>query len=178
MYKASKAKKESNVFILFLKRDFTENIVKNQEEKQMSRKLKTMICCILALVFVSGTVIAVLADSENLTAAESESMTDVEETTVEDTTDVDETTTEAASEDTSEEVVEIVYGDLNGDGEITAADARIVLRASAQLETLTDAQKIAADVVKDGEIHANDARRILRLSAQLISAEELVSEVA
>lgn len=58
-------------------------------------------------------------------------------------------------------------GDINGDGEVLANDARMVLRASALLETLNDAQTTAADVNKDGKVLADDARQILRFSAQL-----------
>ena len=140
----------------------------------MSRNLKTMICCILALVFVSGTVIAVLAESGNLYAVEPESVSE----------EISEEASEEVSEDVSDETTTekeeptYVYGDVNGDGEVTAADARMILRVSAQLDTFNAAQTIAADVVKDGKILANDARRVLRLSAQLISPDELVSEVA
>ena len=61
-------------------------------------------------------------------------------------------------------------GDINGDGEVLANDARMVLRASALLETLNDAQTTAADVNKDGKVLADDARQILRYSAQLQKA--------
>ena len=58
-------------------------------------------------------------------------------------------------------------GDLDNDGKVLANDARTVLRASAQLEKLNDAQTKAADVNKDGKVLADDARQILRFSAQL-----------
>ncbi|MDR1629360.1 MAG: leucine-rich repeat protein [Oscillospiraceae bacterium] len=61
----------------------------------------------------------------------------------------------------------VMTGDLDGDGKITAADARTALRASAKLVTLTSAQTTAADVDKDGKITASDARTILRVSAKL-----------
>ena len=62
---------------------------------------------------------------------------------------------------------ETVYGDLDGDGEITAADARLTLRAAVGLEELPPEQKKAADVDGDGEITAADARLILRASVGL-----------
>ena len=71
--------------------------------------------------------------------------------------------------DESAEKPAIVKGDVNGDGQITAADARLVLRASAKLEVLTENEKLAADVVKDNNITAADARLILRVSAKLDS---------
>ena len=57
--------------------------------------------------------------------------------------------------------------DVNGDGNINAADARIALRVSAKLEVLEGNRFNAADIDKDGKITAADARRILRKSAKL-----------
>ena len=62
---------------------------------------------------------------------------------------------------------DIMIGDVNKDGKITAADARQALRISATLVTPTDYQKKAADMNGDGKITAADARKILRKSAQL-----------
>lgn len=58
-------------------------------------------------------------------------------------------------------------GDINRDGKITAADARLALRISAGLEQATDEQRTAADINEDGKITAADARKILRISAGL-----------
>lgn len=58
-------------------------------------------------------------------------------------------------------------GDVDGDGEITASDARTVLRASAHIGELDRSEVYAADVNGDGEITAADARQILRESAGL-----------
>lgn len=78
----------------------------------------------------------------------------------------------AAEEESSETDIsapEITYswGDLNGDNKITAQDARICLRAAAQLETLDKNQLYAADVFGTGEIISANARKILRVSANL-----------
>jgi len=59
-------------------------------------------------------------------------------------------------------------GDVDGDGDVTAADARIALRASSKLITLTAEQITAADVDGCGEVTAADARQILRFSSRLI----------
>lgn len=56
-------------------------------------------------------------------------------------------------------------GDVNGDGKVTAADARTALRAGANLEKLTDEQKKAADINGDGKVTAADARGILKKSS-------------
>lgn len=60
-----------------------------------------------------------------------------------------------------------VKGDVTNDGEVTAADARTVLRAAADIEKLNDNKKINADVNGDGEITPADARQILRETAGL-----------
>lgn len=60
-----------------------------------------------------------------------------------------------------------LFGDVNFDGNVTAADARIILRASAQLELLTKAQLQIADLNGDTKINASDARKALRIAAQL-----------
>lgn len=68
-------------------------------------------------------------------------------------------------------------GDLNGDGDVTSADARIALRISAQLETADDAVMKAADVNHDGKVTASDARLIMRVAAQLDKfPEEVMSD--
>lgn len=64
-----------------------------------------------------------------------------------------------------------ILGDVNGDGKVNAADARIVLRVSAQLEKIEGDYLLAADINKDGKINASDARKILRVSAQLETLE-------
>lgn len=58
-------------------------------------------------------------------------------------------------------------GDVNGDGNVTAADARLALRSAAKLEELTADAKNAADVDNDGKVTASDARVILRAVAKL-----------
>lgn len=58
-------------------------------------------------------------------------------------------------------------GDVNGDGGIKAADARLALRYSAKLEEFTDEQVAAADVDASGQVTASDARKILRVAAGL-----------
>ncbi len=62
----------------------------------------------------------------------------------------------------------IVFGDTDGDGKVIATDARLVLRASVNLEHYDDgsAEAIAANVA-DGPLNASDARLILRASVNL-----------
>ena len=63
----------------------------------------------------------------------------------------------------------IGMGDVNGDGIVTAADARLILRRAARLVTFTMEQDALADVNKDGQVTAADARKVLRVSAKLES---------
>lgn len=65
----------------------------------------------------------------------------------------------------------LTMGDVDGDGGIKAADARLALRASVGLENLDENQKKAADVDYDGAIKAADARLILRASVGLEEIE-------
>ncbi len=58
-------------------------------------------------------------------------------------------------------------GDVDGDGKVTASDARTILRASSGLENLSTEKKKAADVNGDGKVTAADAREALRISANL-----------
>lgn len=59
-------------------------------------------------------------------------------------------------------------GDVDLNGRIEAADARLALRFSAKLQTLTPEQISQASVLRrDGTVLANDARKILRVSAKL-----------
>ncbi len=61
----------------------------------------------------------------------------------------------------------IVLGDVDGNGEIQSADARLALRASVSLEKIEGVYKIAADTDNNNELTATDARTILRKSVGL-----------
>lgn len=62
---------------------------------------------------------------------------------------------------------EVRIGDVNFDGNVKAADARLALRNAAKLEELSSDALLAADVDLDGKITAADARKILRVAAGL-----------
>ncbi len=61
----------------------------------------------------------------------------------------------------------VLLGDIDMSGKVTAADARVVLRASAGLEGLSEEQIIIADADNSKNITAADARLILRCAAGL-----------
>ena len=58
-------------------------------------------------------------------------------------------------------------GDADGNGEISASDARLVLRASVGLEEVTYTVKTQGDTDRDGQLTASDARHILRAAVNL-----------
>lgn len=60
-------------------------------------------------------------------------------------------------------------GDVNGDGKVTTADARLALRAATALEKLTEEAEEAADMNNDGKVTTSDAREILREATKLDS---------
>ncbi len=61
----------------------------------------------------------------------------------------------------------LLPGDVDGDAVVTAKDARLALRASAELEKLSDISTHAAITCGGKTLSAQDARKILRFSAGL-----------
>ncbi len=64
-----------------------------------------------------------------------------------------------------------ILGDVDGDGEVTIADALLVLRYCMGVQELTDAQLEVADINGDGEVSLDDAILLLRLAMGLITIE-------
>lgn len=62
---------------------------------------------------------------------------------------------------------QLLFGDLDGNGKVSADDARLALRFSAKLETPTALQENLADTDGNGKVTADDARKILRVCAKL-----------
>lgn len=63
--------------------------------------------------------------------------------------------------------LELLPGDVDLDGKITAEDARLANRAGVGLENLSEAQKTNADINGDGKVTSADARKIIRKSVGL-----------
>mgnify|MGYP002624814131 CR=1 FL=1 len=86
---------------------------------------------------------------------------------------------EPRQDDTSEEpqptVVTYLPFDVDPDGKITTADARLTLRAAVGLETLAEHSPafFAADCDGDGQITTGDARHILRAAVGLEPKAEI-----
>ena len=60
------------------------------------------------------------------------------------------------------DVPDVLIGDANGSGTVTASDAALVLRYLVQLSDLHDEELLAADYTCDGTVDAADAAAILR----------------
>ena len=58
-------------------------------------------------------------------------------------------------------------GDINKDGKVNSADARMALRYAARLIALTPEQLSLGDVVRDGKVNSADGRKLLRVAAHL-----------
>lgn len=67
-------------------------------------------------------------------------------------------------------IVDVILGDVNGDGAINVIDSNLIRRAAAKLGNLTDIQSVAADVNRDGKINVLDANLIRRYAAKLITS--------
>ncbi|MBR5246941.1 MAG: hypothetical protein IKV25_06185 [Clostridia bacterium] len=57
------------------------------------------------------------------------------------------------------------FGDVNGDGKVTAFDARQILQYVAMMKDFDESQLLAADITGDGKIGAIDARGVLQYAA-------------
>lgn len=92
--------------------------------------------------------------------------------------DTESLTTKPSDEETTKHPDELEFGigDVDGDGKLTAADARRILRRAAKLIVFTNAEEARADVDKDKKITAKDARKVLRVVAQLDTFEEVNEE--
>lgn len=74
-----------------------------------------------------------------------------------------------AIEQDNDDFVRFTPGDLNSDGKINSADAKIALRYSARLDTQSTSVKLAGDTNEDGRVTSADARKLLRVAAKLDS---------
>jgi hypothetical protein len=85
------------------------------------------------------------------------------------------TTNPSEEEEETKDPNELTFGlgDVDGDGKLTAADARRILRRAAKLTVFTMEEEKRADVDYDGKITAKDARKVLRVVAQLDTFEEV-----
>ena len=66
-------------------------------------------------------------------------------------------------------------GDVDGNGSITAVDARLILQAVAGLKTAEDTYFY--DINSDGSVSAVDARIVLQIVAGLMEHPDIVKEI-
>ena len=117
----------------------------------------------------------VVSEAESQCGSEEESSSAVVPTTKGDDETTAPTTEPASNEPTSKEEESserhtdkyLIMGDLDGNGKVTAEDARIALRIAARLQNATKYQMQVGDLNKDGKITAGEARLILRFAAKL-----------
>ena len=64
-------------------------------------------------------------------------------------------------------IIDFLPGDIDENNKVNSADARLCLRAAANLETLTDKQIKSVDFDGTGKINSANARSILRAAAKL-----------
>ena len=93
-----------------------------------------------------------------------------------------ETTTEPSTEPSTEPPVtepagqEYLLGDVNGDGRVTSADARLILRCAVQLDSLSGTPRLLADLNRDNCITSADARLALRIAVRLDESQTITVE--
>ena len=67
------------------------------------------------------------------------------------------------------EIVNVIYGDISGDGKVNVLDAYKARLIAAKLDTPTDMQMFAGDVDGDGKITAVDANYIRKFAVDIIT---------
>ncbi len=130
----------------------------------MREYVKKVIPVLLALVLSFYSLSAVFAEDVHKT---DESTLETEQTTEKETATEKETEKETELETEAFVFDESKMGDVNEDGKVTSADARILLRCAVKLEKLSDNIKIYGDFDKNGKISADDARTALRIAVEL-----------
>lgn len=152
----------------------------------MNLKLKSALISVTAVIAVSLSVMASAAGGSVKDVTEKSSLNIEEATGIESTTvreassskyeDVSVKPTEKETEKSDKPVIikhDVMMGDTDKDGKVTAADARLALRASGKLEELDLFATIAGDINNDREVTAIDARSILRVAARLDTFDKL-----
>lgn len=65
------------------------------------------------------------------------------------------------------DITQLLYGDVNGDGVLTVADSTLIQKFCAEIITFTDEQITIADIDKSGKVDIGDATKIQRIVAGL-----------
>lgn len=147
---------------------------------QFSNKALRFLSVLLALLFVfSSQVVAANQTrgtqtepttqpvSDEPSSEENSSQEQPEPSTQESTSEEPSTVEPSTEEPTTEEPQPPTPGDADGNGRVTASDARIILRISVRLHPCDDALFLVSDLDDDGKITAADARIALLFSVGL-----------
>lgn len=119
--------------------------------------MKRILCICLSMILILSAFSLSASALEDLTSVYGE----------ESTSDYSEPATDIGEPDEDDENA-IRTGDVDGDGKVSATDARITLRLSAKIASAgTVGVTLYADANGDGKITAADARLILRYCAKL-----------
>ena len=160
---------EEKPFVITVKTDLIESDISTEEDTDSNIDLS------------SDSEADTNIDTETDLPSDTESytQTDTRKDTEEDTSTDAKSDTDTSSDTGSDTLPDISdepignLGDVDGDGEITAADAIAILRQSVELENFDDDKCLLADVDGDGEITAADALEVLRYSVGLSKNENI-----
>ena len=118
-------------------------------------------------------------ECEITVAAEAlESSTDTGSDTSSDTGSDTNTDTDTNTETDTDDKPKRMYGDVDGDGKISAKDSMLVQRYAVKLKQLEGIDLIAAEVNADGKVTAKDALEILRYTIHMSKNERIGTYIA
>ncbi len=102
--------------------------------------------------------------------------------TASDNTDTSSDSTDTNSEkgdtDTPDKPDKGIFGDVDGDGKVSAKDSMLIQRYTINLKKLTENQLLAADVNFDGKVTSKDALEILRYTINLSKNDKIGNKIA
>ena len=103
-------------------------------------------------------------NSDTETDNNTEKSTDNKADVSSDTKTDDQSDSDSDEDNETDSDIDIIYGDVDEDGDLTSNDALSILRASSGMITLNKRKLLAADFDHDGEVTSADAINVLRES--------------
>lgn len=119
----------------------------------------------MATPYVTGTVALLLSINPNLTVQQIRNLIFNNVTVLESLDDKVYTEGKLNAFDAVLDASGYIVGDVDFDGVITAADSRLVLRYSSQLETPNNVARVLSDIDNDNYITAADSRLVLQMAS-------------
>ena len=74
--------------------------------------------------------------------------------------------------------IEVLLGDVNGDGKVNIKDATMIQKAAAKIIELTDDEKLRADVNADNKNNVKDATAIQKFVAKIETGFPIGEKIA